>query len=252
MKYLIEQKRNVGFFSDFNLITAALTRLRENNIKDFSFIWNNILYSDNTNENLFNKYFFDTQEYDNYDVVYDIGDIAFGFFTHFNEHEIWLRANETLNYFNYFNNPVYKNCYEKCFKADNVLGVHVRGTDHGEHGSLIDIDYYFKQIDAELETNKFNSIFLATDENRIVDQFVTRYSSIVKVNSDITRSNTNQGIHFSNFTNKSQLAEEVLLDAISLANCKNIIITSSNVSSYTLCINPNVEYTFIDKHIAYH
>ena len=37
-----------------------------------------------------------------------------------------------------------------------------------------------------------------------------------------------------------------MLDAISLAQCKEIIITSSNVTGYTLAINPTIKYTFID------
>jgi hypothetical protein len=252
MKCLVIQKRSAGFFSDFNLITAALTYLRENNINDFSFIWNNIYYTDDINENLFNKFFFDVKVYDNYDVIYDITAIGGNLFKHVNDHETWVRANETLKHFNYFNNPIYKNCYDKCYKSDKVLGVHVRGTDHVAHGSLLDINYYFEQIDEKLATGKFNSIFLATDENKIVEKFFVKYSDRVKVNANITRSDTQQGIHYSNFANKSQLAEEVLIDAISLANCDHMLVTSSNVSGYTLCINPNVSHTFIDGHIQYH
>jgi hypothetical protein len=252
MKCLVVQRRLAGFFSDFNLITAALTYLRENNITDFSFIWNNIYYSTNSHENLFDKFFFKTTEFENYDAVYDIGDIGGTLFKHFNEHEIWVRANETLKHFNYFDNSVYKRCYDQCYKSANTLGIHVRGTDHSAHGGLLDITYYFDQVDAKLSNNKFESIFLATDEYRVVDQFINRYGDIVKVNPNITRSNTQQGVHYSNFTNKEELAEEVLTDAISLSNCDHILITSSNVSGYTLCINPNIGHTYIDRHVEYH
>lgn len=252
MKCLVVQKRSAGFFSDFNLVTAALTYLRENNIVDFTFIWNNIYYSANSSENLFNKFFFKTVEFENYDAIYDIGDIGGHLFKHFNEHEIWLRANKTLKHFNYFDNPVYKKCYEQCYKSTNVLGIHVRGTDHAAHGQLLDIEYYFSQVDKQLLTNKFEFIFLATDEYKIIDQFINRYGDKVKVNSNIRRSDNNQGIHYSNFTNKEDLAEEVMRDAISLANCDHILITSSNVSGYTLCINPHVGYTYIDRDIEYH
>ena len=61
MKCLVVQRRSAGFFSDFNLIIAALTYLRENNITDFSFIWNNIYYSANSDENLFNKFFYNSE-----------------------------------------------------------------------------------------------------------------------------------------------------------------------------------------------
>lgn len=251
MRCLIIQRRFAGFFSDFNLITAALTYLRENNVTDFSFIWNNSCYSTHNGENLFNKFFFKASEFEKYDVVYDITDIGCSLFKHFNDHETWVRANKTLKHFNYFDNLIYKRCYDKCYKSASTLGVHVRGTDHKLHGDLLDIKYYFDRIDAELATNRFDSIFLATDEHRIVEQFIDRYGNIVKVNSDITRSSTEQSIHYSNFLNRDQLAEEVLRDAISLANCSHILITSSNVSGYTLCINPSVSHTFIDRHIEY-
>ena len=252
MKCLVVQRRSAGFFSDFNLIIAALTYLRENNITDFSFIWNNIYYSANSDENLFNKFFYKTADHENYDTVYDICDIGGTLFKHFNEHEVWVRANETLKHFKYFDNPIYKKCYKQCYKSDKVLGVHVRGTDHIAHGDLLDINYYFNQIDKKLSTGKFESIFLATDEYKVVDQFINKYGNIVKVNPNITRSNNQQGIHYSNFINKEELAEEVMRDAISLANCAHILITSSNVSGYTLCINPSVDHTYIDQHIEYH
>ena len=250
MKHLIIQKRSSGFFSDFNLIVAALTHLRENHIEDFSFIWNNIYYSTNINENLFNKYFFKSKEYEAYDVIYDIGDIGGNFFSHFNEQSIWDRANKTLCYYNYFTNPLYLECYNKCFKADNCLGVHVRGTDHYQHGALLDLPFYFKKIDEKLNTGDFKKLFLATDEERIVQQFINKYGDFVNINSNITRSSTCQGIHLSNLINKEQLAIDVLIDAISLANCEEILITSSNVSGYTLCVNPKIKYSYIDKHIS--
>ena len=38
-----------------------------------------------------------------------------------------------------------------------------------------------------------------------------------------------------------------MLDATSLAQCEEIIITASNVAGYTLTINPTIKYTQIDS-----
>ena len=46
---------------------------------------------------------------------------------------------------------------------------------------------------------------------------------------------------------KEKLIEDVMLDAISLSQCEEILITSSNVSAYTLAINPFIKYIFLDQ-----
>jgi hypothetical protein len=245
MNYKFIQRVNSGFFSDFNVIIGCLDYIITNKISNFNFVWNNAYYQNN-NENLFFKYFFNTLEYDNYDYQIEAITIGATYYQPFNERERFINSHNVLTHFNYFNNPVFVQLKNQCVKSDNCLGIHVRGTDHWQHGPLIDLAVYFEYIDSKLELGKYNKIFLATDEERHVQSFKQRYGDKVITNSNITRSNTSAAIHRSGYQDKEKLIIDVMLDAISLAQCNEIIITSSNVSAYTLAINPYIKYTFVD------
>lgn len=246
MNYKFVQHVSSGFFSDFNVIIGCLDYIIQNNITNFHFVWNNIYYQTN-NENLFHKFFFSTPEFDTYDQVIDAIAIGATYYQPYNEREKFINSYKVLAHFDYFNNPVYTQLKQLCAKADNCIGVHVRGTDHWQHCPLIDLDVYFKHIDEKLESEQYTKIFLATDEAKYVESFLKKYGDRVIINDNITRSNTSTAIHSSNYEDKEKLIIDVMLDAISLAQCEEIIITSSNVSAYTLAINPYIKYTFLDS-----
>ena len=157
-----------------------------------------------------------------------------------------ILTDNIIKHFNYFENPYYQTLKSNCAKRDNCLGVHVRGTDHWRHGPIVDLDTYFKFIDRKLFEESYTNIFLATDEVRVVQGFQSRYGDKVFTNDEILRSETADGIHLSGVPNKEKLIEDVMLDAISLSLCDEILITSSNVSGYALTVNPFIKYTFID------
>jgi hypothetical protein len=250
MNYKFIQYISSGFFSDFNVIIGCLDYIIKNKITNFTFIWNNVYYqeiTDNT-ENLFTKYFFSTPEYETYDQEIQAISIGSTYYKTVNKRKIFLNSFNVLTHFNYFNNPVYLQLKKDCVKKENCLGVHVRGTDHGQHGPLINIDTYFKHVDSKIMSEEYTSIFLATDEELYVEKFQQRYGKErVIINENITRSENKIAIHTRVAgIDKTKLITDVLLDAISLAQCEEIIITSSNVSAYTLAINPTIKYTFID------
>jgi hypothetical protein len=246
MNYKFIQYVSSGFFSDFNVIIGCLDFIIKNQITNFNFVWHNVYYQDNE-ENLFTKFFFETPEYSNYDQEIAAISIGATYYQPYNKREKFINSHNVLTHFNYFNNPVYIKLKEICVKADNSIGVHVRGTDHWQHGPLINLDTYFKHIDEKIETGLYTKIFLATDEVKYVEIFQQKYGEKVIINDNITRSNNSIAIHSSGYKDKAKLITDVMLDAISLAQCDDIIITSSNVSAYTLAINPHIKYTFIDS-----
>lgn len=252
--HLVVQQRNAGFFSDFNLIVACLHYFYDNSIVDFNVYWTSDLYQ-TTKQNMFDEYFFKNKKIhqfsNQFDIIHDVGVLGGSLWTHINEHWKFEKSHEVLKFYNYFENSVYKKCKDKCTKRNNSLGIHIRGTDHTQHGPLLDINEYYREIDKKLSNENYTSIFVATDELRILQACQQKYGDMVIYN-DVHRSNTQQAIHLSNLPQKEQLAEDVLLDAISLSHCDDIIITSSNVSAYTLYLNPKIKHTFIDRHINYH
>jgi len=252
--HFVLQQRNAGFFSDFNLIVACLHYFYDNSIVDFNVYWTNVLYQ-TAEQNMFDTHFFKNKKIhqfsNQFDIVHDVGTLGGNFWTHINEHWKFEKSNEILKFYNYFDNPIYRECKDACIKRQNSLGVHIRGTDHTQHGPLLDLDEYCREIDKKLDREKYTNIFIATDEQRILQACQQRYGDKIIYNN-VYRSNTQRAIHLSDLQEKEQLAKDVLMDAISLANCDDIIITSSNVSAYTLCVNPEIKHTFIDRHISYH
>jgi hypothetical protein len=259
MSYLIVENRTVGFFSGFNLIAGSLNHIRENNIEKFYVVWQNPLYQEQ-NYNLFDKYFFQqqpVQEFTERKTAFDLGiDIV-------RETEIraekekeklysvpYQKLNKTLKYFNYFENAVYKSCKQSCVFRTKSLGVHVRQTDHGYHGKLLTIEEYFNETDRKLEN--YENIFVATDENRIIQKFVERYGNRVFFNEDIIRSDNSDPVHLGKYLQyREKLAGDVIKDAISLSMCDEIIMTSSNIAHYVFMLNPELKYSKIDWHIEH-
>lgn len=261
MNYLIVENRPEGFFSNFNLIIGSLNYLYDSKIDNFYFHWNNPLYQENS-ENLFDKYFFkqnieeklkkksaDSNEIV-FDKIYTTVDLGVHLFNFITPIEVYRKMNSILRFHNYFDNEIYKSCNVASAKKEKSLGVHVRGTDHSRHGKLLTLEYYFSKIDERLN-NHYDNLFLATDENKIVNAFKHRYGDRVFTNQEIKRSDTMQSIHYSNFPSKEKLVIDVMTDAASLANCDEIIITASNVSGYVLMVNPDIKYQQIDTHVEF-
>ena len=248
--YIIENKIS-GFFSNFNSIAGSLVYLYDSKIDNFYFHWYNPLYQDNT-ENLFDKYVFQQKPLippTNFDKIYTASSVG-NLYTFITPIEVFTKVNAALRFYKYFDNEVYKLCNNASVKKAKSLGVHVRGTDHVNHGELLTLEYYFSKIDKTMN-NQYDNLFLATDDVKIVKAFEQRYGNRVFVNEGIKRSDTTQGIHFSGFSGKEKLAIDVLTDACSLANCDEILMTASNVSAFVLSVNPNIKYEQIDKHIEF-
>jgi hypothetical protein len=245
---VITQTRPVGFFSSFNIIVGALKYLKQNEISNFYVDWTNNLYQQQES-NLFDTFFYQ-QKVESFPQITESKDaVQVGnIYESTLKRELFLELNQVLSYYNYFENNKYKECLALCEKRKDSLGVHVRRTDHVEHSELLDISDYFRIIDKKLLEKGYSNLFLTTDDLRIVTVFRERYGSIVYQNENIVRSYNNQAIHFSNHTNKEQLALDVMVDALSLASCEEIVITSSNVAGYTLMVNPTIQYEQIDTH----
>lgn len=251
-KLLIVETRVVGFFSNVNVIFTALQRLSKIGFKGENVYvqWNNPLYQDD-NANLFERYFF--KNGDKSDLTHTINAIDIGlpsgFFVDDNDDARNI-INDILKSNLYFDSELYNNYKNTSVVKGRVLGVHIRGTDHTMHGQLLDIDFIMKKIDMDLDENYAN-IFVATDEEKNIKLLKNRYGDKLIYNQQITRSGDGTAIHFAGHKNKQKLANDVMLDCISLSLCSKIIMTASNVSGFALALNTNLIYHQIDRHLDY-
>lgn len=149
------------------------------------------------------------------------------------------------------------------FNNKQILGVHKRGTDQfGPNGHargqrhLLDDNYYIKVIDEMLNKQKFDNIFLSTDEQQTVNVLKKRYGSmLIKQDTFLCPPNSIEGIHNihknSSEANRNQIAQEVLKDIFLLSKCNFCLNVKSNVSLASIFMRTDYNYKFIDNHIDY-
>jgi hypothetical protein len=255
MKMLIKQQRNSGFFSDFNLIVSSLLYLYKNNISEYNFWWNNWRYQESPKINLFDIIFSEQPIIDNPDKITTVEEFD-TIWKPIMEKSIYIELNKVLSHFQYFKNALYLNkiSIAKNKIKSNCLGVHARFTDATIHRPHIPIQYYFDTVEAYVkQNNNIKSLFVATDDQKILEQFIKRYGiDTVQYNHNIIRSLDGQAIHADLYNpNKHQLMEDVILDGICMSLCDTLIHTASNVAGYCFTLNPNLNSVQIDKHLPH-
>lgn len=124
-------------------------------------------------------------------------------------------------------------------EGSRILGVQARGTDFNRgyynHPKPILPEDYFEQIDKIID--KYDYIFLATEDNNNLERFIDKYGDKLVYHTGIERSSTidnpalGKSDTFKTRENpKYCLAKDVMLDMMSLSECKGIITGMSQVS----------------------
>ena len=120
-----------------------------------------------------------------------------------------------------------------------VLGVHIRGTDYKlncrNHPRYIPPEAYYGYIDSALKEYGFKKIYIATDDEEILQQFLKRYGGEkVIFSQNNTRSSGTCGVHTAagpkREHHKYLLGIEVICDMCTLAACGGILSGLSQVS----------------------
>ena len=122
--------------------------------------------------------------------------------------------------------------------GENVLGVHIRGTDYKlnckNHPCYITPSEYYKHIDIVFEKYHFQKLYIATDDSDILADFIKQYGSQNIIFADnISRGTGTQGVHTSQSQrslHKYLLGLEVICDMCALAACGGLISSMSQVS----------------------
>lgn len=140
---------------------------------------------------------------------------------------------------------------ENILRGDRVLGVHVRGTDFNNgylnHAKAVTLEQYLDAAGAAMEGGGFDSVFLATDEEKAIEAFQKRFGDKLRYYPDILRSTTGEALHFSSNpreNHKYLLGLEVLRDTMTLAACDGLIAGFSNVSLAARIIKQSHDQSF--------
>jgi hypothetical protein len=207
----------------------------------------------NYGENIFN-YWFDKPYKDEYDESVNLEEIyTFGLETAIDViEENRIKWNKLLKEFMILKKDIKEEIddfYEKNFFEKKILTVHKRGTDHYLHADILNNQYFFNIIDEEISKNNYDKIFLATDEENTLKDFIKKYGEKLIYFNHI-RVNGTQPI-FNNNVDKYKHGREVIKDCYLLSMGDKLIKTRSTISTFSCYLNKDLKYINIDSHIKW-
>lgn len=161
-----------------------------------------------------------------------------------------------------------------------MIAAHVKHPSHvieQPGGSIANTESYVRAIRVELEKRGIDplssnwGIFLATDQDRVVEHFKSEFGSRVSFYGDVRRTREHEDAHFDSLSKDEQSAEgfqvqhlvaanranwstrmawEVIRDAMTMAKCNILLHIVSNVSTAVSYFNPDIELVFCDPRAA--
>lgn len=119
-----------------------------------------------------------------------------------------------------------------------TVAVHYRGTDfnkgYNNHPIPVQAEQEIEKVKELLHEKNYEQIFLATDENAMVERFRQEFGDKVKVYEDTFRDDgTGESIAFSHNERENhhyKLGLEVLRDQYTLTHCEGIVCGYSNIT----------------------
>ena len=129
------------------------------------------------------------------------------------------------------------------FKNKKMIGVHVRGTDfrsnYNKHPVYVTAEDCFSEIERISKEKSYDKIFVATDDKRILGQFIERYGDRICYYADVVRNDRNKSVIFEEKNTKNykyRLGLEVIRDMYTLANCDALV---AGISQVAICAQIN-------------
>jgi Nodulation protein Z (NodZ) len=131
-----------------------------------------------------------------------------------------------------------------------VIGVHYRGTDKSREAPRVPYEKVFQMIAEQLPQNKPCRIFIATDEQKFLEEARQMFPGSV-IACEAHRSETERGVHLSH-RNSYAVGEEALIDALLLSKCHLLVRTSSNLSLWSTYFNPELPVILLNNSYRSH
>ncbi|XP_015776231.1 PREDICTED: uncharacterized protein LOC107354290 [Acropora digitifera] len=146
--------------------------------------------------------------------------------------------------------------YDRHLAGFNLLGVHVRGTDHWmetPEQKLPPLLSWVNKAAEILETLPHpRKVFIASDNDEVIELFVEFFGKEKVAFIDAVRAKRYHsqipphGIRFSTDSNARALGTQVLMDILLLARCEHFLHAESSVASLASYFNPNMRSYFLD------
>lgn len=126
---------------------------------------------------------------------------------------------------------------------ETTVGVHRRATDIIQHHKILNLDVIF----SEIESNDFNNVFLMCDNIHDTNSFKQRYGNKLITYDEFTSKEAN--LPFFKMENSVQdihkHVEELVFGVYTLSKTKHFICTKSNISSFCILSNPELNFKLL-------
>lgn len=240
-----------GFLSNYTTILTSLRYLIEKNGVSPEDIF--------ISSDMFSLYG-DPKEWFDFNKVIDISDNNYSFQDSKNgfDFSLWPTYKE-LNLLKYIDLIPLNSRVKKLLSKDktdysNTLGIHYRGTDNRNagHTDFIHLEQVLQSASDEFIKNRYDSIFVCTDEEGVVDQikehFLRNHNFNDTFSFDHIRTVGNIALHFSEYSPEQKiiLGDQVLIDSTTLSKCKTVIGKTSNIINYARILNSSLEVLYQD------
>ncbi len=131
-----------------------------------------------------------------------------------------------------------EDAYDKLLGDRKTLAVHYRGTDfnkgYNNHPVPVQVEQEIRKARELMDAKAYEQIFLATDENAVVEKFRQEFGDAVRVYDDTYRDDgSGVSIAFSQSDRENhhyRLGLEVLRDQYTLTHCEGIVCGYSNIT----------------------
>lgn len=155
---------------------------------------------------------------------------------------IWFKPDVLLNFHKYLE------AVQDRKRKHGIIGVHVRRTDHIADAPYLPDECYFEHIDRNAKDLNLNSIWLASDDARVVETFTARYGDRILTYPAI-RSIDGKALHHNKEIDGYKKGMDVLVESLLLANTNLLLKTVSGVTHFSVCWNDRLNYIDIDTHL---
>lgn len=243
-----------GFFSNFNHVVHYLKMIENTgfipvvDFENFKTIYNEQKPINGTKNSW--EYYFEKISPYSLEEVYQSKHVLFcdGIFPH----HVKIDKNELYE----CNNNIFKiksnilelvKPYEKEFLNNRVLGIHFRGKEMNispNHTFAPTVKQMFKYTDKILTKYDINKIFIVTEDENYLNEFINRYDDKLIYTGSFRTKKGNIFNVTPRENHRYMLGAEILTDTLLLLKCKGLLCGDSNVSRVAKILNPNYDFTY--------
>ena len=244
--YVIKRSPGAGFFSNLQYILIHLEFAEKKkfipvvDMQNFPTAYNQKINMYKI-KNLWNLYFRNVSNY-SLNEVYKSKNVYFST----SNKKFFLKDYKKKNLKRIFDKYVLPNDYilkkteifiNKNFKNKKTLGVHLRGTDQkisARHSMPPTIYTIIKIINKKLKKDNYQKIFLLTEELNYYRKLKKLYGKKICAYNVFRANKTSDFSNFKRPNHKNLLGVENLVEAITLARCREIVYCETNISLFSI------------------